>query len=232
MKEKLKNSLSISEKDKKLLVYVFAFLIIFIAYFVGYQNLSASYETSTKQVTELTKKKKDLTNKNTNKAKYESDTLSLKSESAKLLKTFENGISQPSTLQFINSIESSTGVWIKSITFSEPVAVYTFGQKASSNPSNTSGTAYVTNNVGYKETINVSYECNYAEWKNFLGFINNYEKKNTIEAITVSYNEATDAVTGTMTLALYSITGEGRSFEEPKFDLQTGTDNIFAKPAQ
>lgn len=34
MKEKLKNSLTISEKDKKLLVYVFAFLIIFIAYFV------------------------------------------------------------------------------------------------------------------------------------------------------------------------------------------------------
>ena len=58
MKEKLKNSLTISEKDKKLLVYVFAFLIIFIAYFVGYQNLSASLDTSTKQVTELTKKRK------------------------------------------------------------------------------------------------------------------------------------------------------------------------------
>lgn len=133
MKEKLKNSLTISEKDKKLLVYVFAFLIIFIAYFVGYQNLSASLDTSTKQVTELTKKKKDLQKKNDNKAKYESDTLSLQSDSSKLLKTFENGTSQPATLQFLNTIESSTGVWIKSITFSDPVAVYTFGQKASSN---------------------------------------------------------------------------------------------------
>lgn len=232
MKEKLKNSLTISEKDKKLLVYVFAFLIIFIAYFVGYQNLSASLDTSTKQVTELTKKKKDLQKKNDNKAKYESDTLSLQSDSSKLLKTFENGTSQPATLQFLNTIESSTGVWIKSITFSDPVAVYTFGQKASSNPSNTSGSAYQTNNVGYKETINVSYEGTYAEWKNLIGFINNYEKKNTIEALTTTYNEATDVVTGTMTLALYSITGKGREFSEPKFDLKTGTDNIFAKPAE
>ena len=72
----------------------------------------------------------------------------------------------------------------------------------------------------------------YAQWKNFLGFINNYEKKNTIEAITVSYNESTDAVTGTMTLALYSVSGDGRNFEEPKFDLKTGTDNIFAKPGE
>ena len=152
MKEKLKNSLTISEKDKKLLVYVFAFLIIFIAYFVGYQNLSASLDTSTKQVTELTKKKKDLQTKN--------------------------------------------------------------------------------DNVGYKETINVSYEGTYAEWKNLIGFINNYEKKNTIEALTTTYNEATDVVTGTMTLALYSITGNGREFSEPKFDLKTGTDNIFAKPAE
>ena len=220
MKEKLKNSLTISEKDKKLLVYVFAFLIIFIAYFVGYQNLSASLDTSTKQVTELTKKKKDLQKKNDNKAKYESDTLSLQSDSSKILKTFENGTSQPATLQFLNTIESSTGVWIKSITFSD------------SNPSNTSGSAYQTNNVGYKETINVSYEGTYAEWKNLIGFINNYEKKNTIEALTTTYNEATDVVTGTMTLALYSITGNGREFSEPKFDLKTGTDNIFAKPAE
>lgn len=232
MKEKLKKSLTISEKDKKLLVYVFAFLIAFLAYFVGFQNLSTALDTSTKQVTELTKKKKDLTTKNENKAKYESDTLTLKSESSKLFSTFENGTSQPATLQFLNSIESSTGVWVKSITFSEPVAVYTFGQKASSNPSNTSGSAYSTNNIGYKETINVSYEGTYAQWKNFLGFINNYEKKNTIEAITVSYNESTDAVTGTMTLALYSVSGDGRNFEEPKFDLKTGTDNIFAKPGE
>ncbi len=232
MKEKLKNSLTISERDKKLLVYVFAFLIVFLAYFVGYQNLSASLDTSTKQVTELSKKKKDLQTKTQNKAKYESDTLSLKSESDRLFKSFENGTSQPATLQFLNSIESSTGVWVKSITFSDPVAVYTFGQKASSNPSNTSGSSYQTNNVGFKETINVSYEGTYAEWKNFLGFINNYDKKNTIEAITTTYNEATDAVTGTMTLALYSISGNGRNFEEPKFDLKTGTDNIFAKPAQ
>ena len=145
---------------------------------------------------------------------------------------FSMGTSQPATLQFLNTIESSTGVWIKSITFSDPVAVYTFGQKASSNPSNTSGSAYQTNNVGYKETINVSYEGTYAEWKNLIGFINNYEKKNTIEALTTTYNEATDVVTGTMTLALYSITGNGREFSEPKFDLKTGTDNIFAKPAE
>ena len=139
---------------------------------------------------------------------------------------------QASRQQFLNTIESSTGVWIKSITFSDPVAVYTFGQKASSNPSNTSGSAYQTNNVGFKETINVSYEGTYAEWKNLIGFINNYEKKNTIEALTTTYNEATDVVTGTMTLALYSITGNGREFSEPKFDLKTGTDNIFAKPAE
>ena len=115
MKEKLKKSLTISEKDKKLLVYVFAFLIVFLAYFVGFQNLSTALDTSTKQVTELTKKKKDLTTKNENKAKYESDTLTLKSESSKLFSTFENGTSQPATLQFLNSIESSTGVWVKNL---------------------------------------------------------------------------------------------------------------------
>ena len=62
-------------------------------------------------------------------------------------------------------------------------------------------------------TINVSYEGTYAEWKNLIGFINNYEKKNTIEALTTTYNEATDVVTGTMTLALYSITGNGRCID-------------------
>ncbi|MGN0328227.1 MAG: hypothetical protein ACI4D4_04515 [Lachnospira sp.] len=228
MSKNVKSMLSVSERDKKLLVYVFAVLIVVMAYMFGYQKLAAVAENNQRQVTELTKKKRDLTEKNNNKGKYVSDTLDFQSKSKKLLTEYENGSSQTSVLSFLNKIESSTGAWVKSVTFSEPVAVYTFGQKTSSNPSDSSAVAYSTDKVGYKVTIDVAYDADYTQWKNLIKYINDYDTKNSIEAITVSYSEATNTVSGTMSLALYSVTGEGRKFEEPKFDIGVGTGNIFS----
>ena len=54
--DKLKGMLKISERDKKLLVVVLAVLIMALAYFFGFQNLSDQVDTlSTKIYTEVKK---------------------------------------------------------------------------------------------------------------------------------------------------------------------------------
>ncbi len=224
---RLKGKLAISDRDKKLLVYVFAILIVFLAYFVGYQKLSADLETSQKQVVELTKKKKDLTAKNNNRAQYESDTANYKNENVKLLDEFGTGLSQPEAIAFLNKVENITGVWIKSVSFAQPTAIYTFGAKASSNPSATDKTAYNTDMVGYKTTLNLAYEGDYEQWNTLMSYINTYQTKNTIDSISASYSETSDTVSGAITVSMYYITGKDREFTEPVFDVKTGTDNIF-----
>ena len=70
--DKLKGMLKISERDKKLLVVVLAVLIMALAYFFGFQNLSDQVDTlSTKKTTlETTQRDLKVCNRNMGKKSF------------------------------------------------------------------------------------------------------------------------------------------------------------------
>ena len=217
-KDKLKGMLKISERDKKLLIVVMAVLIMALAYFFGYSNLSSQVDTLSNKKTSLEVTKKDLKEKNNNKQKYISDTDRLSKAYNVLMDKYDSGSSQPNTIEFFNKTEDVTGTWVKSLSLSPKTSIYKFGQIASSNTNGTS--SYTSSYVGYKTTINISYEGNYD--------INTYASKCTIDSLAASYGDGTGMVSGTAVISLYSIEGGDRKFSEPKFNSKTGTENIFS----
>ena len=213
--DKLKGMLKISERDKKLLVVVLAVLIMALAYFFGFQNLSDQVDTLSTKKTTLETTQRDLKEKNNNKQKY-----------VNLLDRYAAGSTQPNSIDFFNKTESVTGTWVRSLSLSPTTVLYKFGQIASSNVNGKSN--YTSNLTGYKSTINIAYESDYSQWKNFIKYVNTYADKSTIDALSASYNEATGVVTGTASISLYSIEGGKRDYKEPSFDVKTGTGNIFS----
>ena len=224
-KDKLKGMLKISERDKKLLIVVMAVLIMALAYFFGYSNLSSQVDTLSNKKTSLEVTKKDLKEKNNNKQKYITDTDRLSKAYNVLMDKYDSGSSQPNTIEFFNKTEDVTGTWVKSLSLSPKTSIYKFGQIASSNTNGTS--SYTSSYVGYKTTINISYEGNYDQWKHFK-YINTYASKCTIDSLAASYGDGTGMVSGTAVISLYSIEGGDRKFSEPKFNSKTGTENIFS----
>ena len=85
------------------------------------------------------------------------------------------------------------------IVISPTTVLYKFGQIASSNVNGKSN--YTSNLTGYKSTINIAYESDYSQWKNFIKYVNTYADKSTIDALSASYNEATGVVTGTASIS-------------------------------
>ena len=199
--DKLKGMLKISERDKKLLVVVLAVLIMALAYFFGFQNLSDQVDTLYTKMNYL--------------KQYDN-----------LLDRYAAGSTQPNSIDFFNKTESVTGTWVRSLSLSPTTVLYKFGQIASSNVNGKSN--YTSNLTGYKSTINIAYESDYSQWKNFIKYVNTYADKSTIDALSASYNEATGVVTGTASISLYSIEGGKRDYKEPSFDVKTGTGNIFS----
>ena len=224
--DKLKEMLKVSERDKKLLIVVMAVLIMALAYFFGYSNLSAQVDELSTKKTSLETTKKDLKEKNNNKQKYINDTDKLSKACTVLIDKYDSTTSQPNTIEFFNKTEDVTGVWVKSLSLSPATVLYKFGQIASSNVNGTS--SYSSNLVGYKSSINISYEGDYSQWKNFVKYINTYASKSTIDSLTATYNDSTGVVSGTASISLYAIQGGDRKATEPKFDVKTGTDNIFS----
>lgn len=224
--DKLKGMLKISERDKKLLIVVMAVLIMALAYFFGYSNLSAQVDELSTKKTSLETTKRDLKEKNDNKQKYINDTDKLSKACTVLIDKYDSTTSQPNAIEFFNKTEDVTGVWVKSLSLSPATVLYKFGQIASSNVNGTS--SYSSNLVGYKSSINISYEGDYSQWKNFVKYINTYASKSTIDSLTATYNDSTGVVSGTASISLYAIQGGDRKATEPKFDVKTGTDNIFS----
>lgn len=224
--DKLKEMLKVSERDKKLLIVVMAVLIMALAYFFGYSNLSAQVDELSTKKTSLETTKRDLKEKNNNKQKYINDTDKLSKACTVLIDKYDSTTSQPNTIEFFNKTEDVTGVWVKSLSLSPATVLYKFGQIASSNINGTS--SYSSNLVGYKSSINISYEGDYSQWKNFVKYINTYASKSTIDSLTATYNDSTGVVSGTASISLYAIQGGDRKATEPKFDVKTGTDNIFS----
>jgi hypothetical protein len=219
--------LKVSDRDKKLLMVLFSVLILAAAYFYGFQNIVAQTDTYQSETRVLKKKQSELIEKSQNKDKYISDTANYNGLFKTITSQYSNATTQVSSIDFINKVESVTGAWIKSISFSDPSAIYTFGNVVSSNPSLSGSKAYATDMTGYDTTLTLSYEADYLQWKNLIAFINNYYSKNTIDNISMTYNNATGKVSGTMTVSLYAITGNDRSYTDPEFNVNTGTDNIF-----
>ena len=224
--DKLKGMLKVSERDKKLLIVVMAVLIMALAYFFGYSNLSAQVDALSTKKTSLETTKRDLKEKNDNKQKYINDTDKLSKACTVLIDKYDSTTSQPNAIEFFNKTEDVTGVWVKSLSLSPATVLYKFGQIASSNVNGTS--SYSSNLVGYKSSINISYEGDYSQWKNFVKYINTYASKSTIDSLTATYNDSTGVVSGTASISLYAIQGGDRKATEPKFDVKTGTDNIFS----
>ena len=224
--DKLKGMLKVSERDKKLLIVVMAVLIMALAYFFGYSNLSSQVDELSTKKTALETTKRDLKEKNNNKQKYINDTDKLSKACTVLIDKYDSTTSQPNAIEFFNKTEDVTGVWVKSLSLSPATVLYKFGQIASSNVNGTS--SYSSNLVGYKSSINISYEGDYSQWKNFVKYINTYASKSTIDSLTATYNDSTGVVSGTASISLYAIQGGDRKATEPKFDVKTGTDNIFS----
>ena len=224
--DKLKGMLKVSERDKKLLIVVMAVLIMALAYFFGYSNLSAQVDELSTKKTSLETTKRDLKEKNNNKQKYINDTDKLSKACTVLIDKYDSTTSQPNAIEFFNKTEDVTGVWVNSLSLSPATVLYKFGQIASSNVNGTS--SYTSNLVGYKSSINISYEGDYSQWKNFVKYINTYASKSTIDSLTATYNDSTGVVSGTASISLYAIQGGDRKATEPKFDVKTGTDNIFS----
>jgi len=223
--KKLNISTEVSTRDKKLLLLLCSFLLIIAAYYLVFTKVDAKNEKHELEIVKLEKQVKDLEEKTKNKDKYLEDTKDYTSKTEEILSNYSSGSSKAYIINFLNTVESSTGVWIKSAAFETANPIYTFGILNSSNPAST--TSYETDMVGYSNSLSIAYEADYNEWKNFISYVNSYFSKNTIDNISSSYDASSNIVSGTMTISMYYITSTDREFKESTYDFIRGKDNLF-----
>lgn len=220
-------TLKITEKDKRLLCVFGAIVIIFASYYFGYKNFNKKADDLQTEVDELDSEYRELRSLYNQKDKFIDDTKTFGEQYAEVLTEYDTGVSQVSQTMFLNELEDNTGAWIKQTNYAQSSLIYTFGQNPAQGTEGES-TSYNTDYTGYQTVLTLSYEAGYDQYKSMIDFINSYKYKCRIDAITMSYNETDDIVSGTMTLSLFAVIGSDRVYEITlPNNVVVGSDNIF-----
>lgn len=240
-------NLNLSERDKKLLLFLAILCIICVPYFFiiqPYMDKNAALET---EITELQSQKRYLTDLALNEAVYEEQTKEAVAETLEIMAKFPSDLPQEASILFIDNTEKTIPIKLHQVTFGEDVAAqltsdaeaeqiqaveqemgYESDQPVVEEKSETVAISGDLN--GLETETQFAFEAGYEEWKEFLDYIANYRDRMVITGMTATYT--LDEVVGNFTLKQYAIAGDGRlpvSILEP--NLMHGTTNVFLKAA-
>lgn len=97
---------------------------------------------------------------------------------------------------------------------------------ASTSPVSTDGTAYADTHM-YEVPLSISISCTYDDFKGLVRYIYNQQERESIQGVSISYNETDGMLTGNMTMNTYYLLGTDKVYSSPYIpDMQMGVDTI------
>lgn len=230
--------MEISNKDKKLLVYLFSVGIVALVYFfVGRPNLD-KHEAL---LTENEGLKTQISHYNdiySHQEEYENQIVNAQVEYGETLDKFFGGLNQENTLMNIKGIEDATNTWVSRVSFQDSQIMIGSGESEAPSENiegDLEADASQEFNVssgeltGMKQDLNLEYSCSYSDFKRFIEYIQNYDQRLFISSINASYSVDTNQVSGTMVLSQYAILGSDKEYTAPDLsNIGLGVDNIFS----
>jgi hypothetical protein len=81
---------------------------------------------------------------------------------------------------------------------------------------------------GTQSSITMNFQATYKEFKKLMDYIATYPDKTVIDSVSVSYDNTTGNLSGSIVLKRFALTGTGKVYNIPMIDnISIGTDNIF-----
>lgn len=229
----------LSEKEKNLLFILLLFIILLCPYQFGYVKLTEKADALSSENLELSVKLNDLRQKDVAKEKYIEETDKMIADTQDMLKHLATSITQDKNTIFVTKLEKEAEMIVSAISFGDITQIYDSNHGMNNNTDETANGTYNVSDTadvaaegkrlnGYQSSITINYQTNYGGLKKAIDFINNYYEKMRIQSITAAFDNTTGNLTGTITIDLFMLLGEGREAEPLDIHgIDVGTDNIF-----
>ncbi|MGN0161738.1 MAG: hypothetical protein ACI4AQ_10155 [Lachnospiraceae bacterium] len=206
-------NMEVSDRDKQLIYLIAAIAIIAAAYFFGWRNFSeqkSSYQEQTKQYDE---EYTTLIEHQKKRDEYKKKTEEYINRKAEILTKYEKDFSQEYLITTLDNIEKATEAWFEHYSLATPAVVYTFKTEQ--------------NTSGVMNAISISFEGDYAEFKNLLASVLNIKSQTSLDSVNVQYDEANQVCKGDIALSHYYLLTPESTVPDVKVDMPVGVGNIF-----
>jgi hypothetical protein len=190
--------LSITDSEKKLLFIILALGILAASYFFGFTKLNekaAEIEASNQADQATVTKLEGMVAK---QAETEAETQKYKDNIKKIIAKYPSNIKQDKTISLVQDMQDEIEIDISSITFSMNKQVQAFSGDNKS--------------VGKYALLNLSYTCDYDQFKNLLAYVKEFPDRTTIPFINATYDQKSGKLKGAINYKMYYLTNTDKKY--------------------
>mgnify|MGYP000842453386 CR=1 FL=1 len=245
--------MKVKKSEIQLLIAVIGVHIAVCTYFLVYSSFNEKSDALEAQNVTLSSQVATLEILDQRKADYIEATGKMQSYITNFENRFPADILPEDSIMMVKTLEDYTRTEVANIAFgSEAEVVYTPAADAatttadataatdttttdaaattttaSTSPVSTDGTAYADTHM-YEVPLSISISCTYDDFKGLVRYIYNQQERESIQGVSISYNETDGMLTGNMTMNTYYLLGTDKVYSSPYIpDMQMGVDTIF-----
>ena len=223
--------MKVKKSEIQLLIAVIGVLIAVCTYFLVYSSFNEKSDALEAQNVTLSSQVATLEALDQRKADYIEATEKMQSYITNFENRFPADILPEDSIMMVKTLEDYTRTEVANIAFgSEAEVVYTPAADAATttaSPVSTDGTAYADTHM-YEVPLSISISCTYDDFKGLVRYIYNQQGRESIQGVSISYNETDGMLTGNMTMNTYYLLGTDKVYSSPYIpDMQMGVDTIF-----
>lgn len=209
----------LSDSEIKLILLLFALLMLAGAYFLVYRKNITAAEALEEQNKVDQAAVDRLENMKRNRARVEAETENMKQAIQAIIEKYPSDLTTEKAIYIVQNIEYYSPVHITTINFRMDNLLMHFTQTSAEVP---------TPPTGYNAALGMSYEATYDGFKNMMRYIAALDDRMTVPSVSATYDPVTDLVSGTVTVNMFYLKDTGKEYVPPViYGVDKGVDSIF-----
>lgn len=216
--------MQITKRDQKLLIVLACVLLLAGAYKFGYLNYGDKRAAIEQENDELRARYDSLCAKNQNREKYKKETEENDKKIEEVLAKYPSELHHDNEIFFTKMLEDATKVKVVQASLTEPESFYLGSEQETPNDI-----------TGMQTATTLSVESDYEAFKKLLTYMTENESRKVIQNISLSYNNKSGNLSGTIQYNNYSLVGtktEYRPYSIPAAPGGQGVGSLFGELAK
>ena len=215
--------LKLSDSELRLLLMLLALIMISGAYFLSFQKNVTQAQEIEAQNEEDQETVRTLEAMVGSQKEKEEEIEEFHRIVTDIIAKYPPDVTTEKAIMIVQGLEDVSGVEMTNISFIMNNLIGNIATNAGAAEETAAGAP-----VGYYATLGMTYEADYASFKQMVSYINGLEDRTTIPAVTAAYDNETGNLSGVITVNMYYLTNTGREYEAPQVTgIEKGVDNIF-----
>lgn len=218
----------LSDSETRLLLLFLAILMFACAYFLSFQkNMERAEEIEARNVEDRATVEL-LESMVARRPAIEAQTEEYRQVIADIIAKYPSAVPTEKVIEIVQDIEDRTGMSVSSISFSMNNLVVDLAYAVQTEDADGQAVSSGVYSIGYRDSIGMSYEANYSDFKEMIDYIHGMSDRMTISSISATYDSVNDMVSGGITVNMYYLTNTGKEYVDPNImNNNKGVTNIF-----